>query len=258
LGLLIFILAGGSQPTHAAVILRGDLNGDGAVSVGDAVVALKLLVQLQPPTANDLAAGDVAPVPGTEGRTVGDGRITVADATRILRYVTHLESAAQFYGGEDPTVDTSGVSLRLNSFQTRSPLFGSAAGEEAPLSLVVNGAEGISMGGVTLSVTPLNGAPPLTLVRVERGGALPVGAEVLASPQPHASGGISLIRAAFALSDDPPINGSGEVLRFILRSDAAVPSTATYQFDLSNGDLATRDAEMIAPASSKIMVSADG
>jgi uncharacterized protein (TIGR03437 family) len=36
-------------------------------------------------------AGDVAPKPGTGGRAVGDGLLTVADALRLLRRVLGLE-----------------------------------------------------------------------------------------------------------------------------------------------------------------------
>jgi len=67
----------------------GDLTGDGAATVGDALRALQISVGLiQPPTSQDLAQGDVAPQLG--GLPSPDGFITVADALFILRKVVGL------------------------------------------------------------------------------------------------------------------------------------------------------------------------
>ena len=69
----------------------GDVNGDGKIDVSDAILLLQVAVGL--PTALDLAAGDVAPSPGTNGRLYGDGRVTVADAVRILRHALNLDQS---------------------------------------------------------------------------------------------------------------------------------------------------------------------
>lgn len=61
----------------------GDLNGDGEVNVGDAVLALRIAIGLIKPTPKQLRFGDLSPV-NPDG-TLGDGKITLADATVILR-----------------------------------------------------------------------------------------------------------------------------------------------------------------------------
>jgi regulation of enolase protein 1 (concanavalin A-like superfamily) len=61
-------------------IVKGDLNGDGLVSVADATLALRFAVGLGTPTPAQLKAGAL-----TDGK-----RISVADATRILRAAVGL------------------------------------------------------------------------------------------------------------------------------------------------------------------------
>ncbi|MBK5275914.1 MAG: CHRD domain-containing protein [Desulfuromonadales bacterium] len=67
----------------------GDLDGDGAVTISDALRALRITVGLvQPPTSQDLAQGDVAPQLG--GLPDPDGSINISDALFILRKVVGL------------------------------------------------------------------------------------------------------------------------------------------------------------------------
>ena len=61
--------------------IRGDLTGDGAVNLKDAVLALKIAVGSLAPTPGQIAAGDLAGA---------DGRITIADASVILRLAVGL------------------------------------------------------------------------------------------------------------------------------------------------------------------------
>ena len=61
----------GNEP----VILMGDLNSDGVVNIKDALLALKIAVGLTTPTPYQLRAGDLT----------GDGRLSTADVTKILR-----------------------------------------------------------------------------------------------------------------------------------------------------------------------------
>ena len=59
-------------------------NRDGIVNVGDALVALRFALNLDTPTQDDIAHGDVAPLDAT-GLPDPDGVITVGDALVILR-----------------------------------------------------------------------------------------------------------------------------------------------------------------------------
>jgi hypothetical protein len=76
--------------------LAGDLNDDGAVTVADALLTLQGV--LQPETLSDAQrfAADVAPLQGTNGRSVGDGAITIADAVLVLRRAAGLLPDAQW------------------------------------------------------------------------------------------------------------------------------------------------------------------
>jgi hypothetical protein len=79
---------------EASPIVPGDVNGDGQLTLSDAVLALRMAVGLITPTSQQIEAGDVAPKPGTgpkAGAPYGDGRITIADVVRLLRKVVGLE-----------------------------------------------------------------------------------------------------------------------------------------------------------------------
>jgi len=69
----------------------GDLNGDGAVTVADALKALQIAVQLVTASPSELLHGDVAPLDGV-GVPLPDSQITVADALGILRKAVGLPS----------------------------------------------------------------------------------------------------------------------------------------------------------------------
>ncbi|MBQ9557924.1 MAG: hypothetical protein IJU94_04890 [Clostridia bacterium] len=60
--------------------LKGDIDGDGEITVGDALKALRVAAKLLQPTSALLALGD----------TDGDGEITVGDALKILRVAAKL------------------------------------------------------------------------------------------------------------------------------------------------------------------------
>jgi protein-arginine kinase activator protein McsA len=80
--LLVVVMA---TPIMAAPV-KGDVNGDGVVDLGDVILALRIALNVTTPTADQIAAADVAPVIGW-GQPVGDGKVTIADAARILRVV---------------------------------------------------------------------------------------------------------------------------------------------------------------------------
>jgi len=85
------IPSGIGSSSGVTVLIRGDLNGDGAVTTKDVSIALALALGLRPALPRELFAGDVAPVPGDGGRPFGDGRIGLNDALRILRRAAGLE-----------------------------------------------------------------------------------------------------------------------------------------------------------------------
>ncbi|MBR5769661.1 MAG: leucine-rich repeat protein [Clostridia bacterium] len=63
-------------------LLKGDSDGDGEITVADALMALRIAAKLAPETPEALAVAD----------TDRDGRITVADALKILRVAAKLLS----------------------------------------------------------------------------------------------------------------------------------------------------------------------
>lgn len=70
--------------------LLGDLTGDRRITIHDAVVALRISVNALRASPAQMAAGDVFPSPGTQGREFGDGRITSADAAEVLKRAVGL------------------------------------------------------------------------------------------------------------------------------------------------------------------------
>lgn len=76
----------GVSPLFSAP-LPGDVDGDGKRSLSDVVLTLRIAIGLQPATPEQVALADVAPRPGVEGRLYGDGKVTVADAIRLLQFV---------------------------------------------------------------------------------------------------------------------------------------------------------------------------
>ncbi len=68
----------------------GDVTHDGVVNIADAQHLLRMTIGLE---AEDLDLGDVAPSPGdfSNGRSYGDGRITILDVVRLLRDVAGFE-----------------------------------------------------------------------------------------------------------------------------------------------------------------------
>ena len=63
-----------------ASFLKGDLDGDGEITVSDALIALRIAAKLAEETEDAIAIGD----------TDGDGHITVSDALAILRVAAKL------------------------------------------------------------------------------------------------------------------------------------------------------------------------
>jgi alpha-tubulin suppressor-like RCC1 family protein len=74
--------------SQARFLPKGDLTQNGAVDIGDALRALRIIVGFVPQTADDLILGDVTPL--INGDIVPDGRIDLTDALQILRKIVGL------------------------------------------------------------------------------------------------------------------------------------------------------------------------
>jgi hypothetical protein len=194
----------------------------------------------------------VDPVPGEGGRVYGDGSLSVGDAVRILRYVVGLMDAAQFYGGVPSIIDPDAPTLQVNTFNASHSLY---QGSEAPLSVNIVGAEGVSLGGFTLSVTGPEGVPPVTIVGVERGGLLPDGTEILTNPPSLPAGGVTALRVAFNAFALPPVTGYGELFLLTLKAAAPPPPTVVYRIILTGPDFATEGAATLPVAPTEKAIS---
>ena len=95
---LCTLLMGFALPGRAATL--GDVTGDGRATVADVVLILKFIVRVEVPTAEQFAAADVSPHPGLGGAPVGDRRLELLDAIRVLRYTTGLINPADFGTGD--------------------------------------------------------------------------------------------------------------------------------------------------------------
>jgi hypothetical protein len=73
---------------YRSTLPSGDIDGDGSVTIADALLALQISVGTVAASSEQLKRGDVAPF--ISGRPVPDGVITVADALVILRKVINL------------------------------------------------------------------------------------------------------------------------------------------------------------------------
>jgi len=94
-------LLGCTAPSVQAARAKGDVNGNGQVELGDAILALRIAVGMVAPDEEQTAAADVSPYPGV-GQLVGDGKVQVADVVRILRFVVGLIPIGELTG-EVPT-----------------------------------------------------------------------------------------------------------------------------------------------------------
>jgi hypothetical protein len=84
-------------PYAQARPLKGDVNGDGRVDLGDVILTLRIAAGLTTANQEQLDAADVSPYPGV-GRIVGDGLVQVSDAVRLLRFVVGLLPLGEITG----------------------------------------------------------------------------------------------------------------------------------------------------------------
>lgn len=81
--LMLSVIASVAAPIIG--VRKGDVDGDGRVTVRDAQICLMIVVGKIRPTPSQIAAADVAP----KGRP--DGRVTVGDAVVINRMAVGLQ-----------------------------------------------------------------------------------------------------------------------------------------------------------------------
>lgn len=74
-------------PYDNSAVMKGDLNKDGSITVGDALIALRVAARLLVADMDDILIGDVD----------GDNRITVNDALKILRVAAKLTDQSSLY-----------------------------------------------------------------------------------------------------------------------------------------------------------------
>lgn len=84
--------AAGNSTVRTLVVRApdGDVNGDGKVTVLDALVALRIFTGQMAPTASHLASGDIGPL--YQGKARPNGVIDLVDALLILRKALGLQS----------------------------------------------------------------------------------------------------------------------------------------------------------------------
>jgi hypothetical protein len=75
----------------AAVVVAGDGNGDGVVTMADAVLALRQITGADAPDVAVQALTDLSPDAGSQGRFHGDGALTFADVVAVLRVASSLD-----------------------------------------------------------------------------------------------------------------------------------------------------------------------
>ncbi|MGQ9523255.1 MAG: hypothetical protein ACUVTZ_00305 [Armatimonadota bacterium] len=76
----------------ATRFVYGDLDGNGRVTVADAVKALRGLSGVARLSADQFRAADIYPFPGIGGRTAGDGMLTLSDVLAVLHRALGIES----------------------------------------------------------------------------------------------------------------------------------------------------------------------
>ncbi|MFH1744129.1 MAG: IPT/TIG domain-containing protein, partial [bacterium] len=114
--LLLLVLAIPPILTMPAVAQAtpGDTNADGIIDGRDALRIMRAVEGLDPPDPTTAERGDVHPFPGTDGRAVGDGVLTRADAERVLQYSVGLASQGEL------TSDYTGSAPRITDFEPTS------------------------------------------------------------------------------------------------------------------------------------------
>ena len=109
------------MPPSFAATTDGDLapfgSRDGVVNVGDALVALRIALDLETPSQDDMIHGDIAPLTN-DNMSNPDGFINVGDALVILRKALGLINwpLSEFWEGEGISFTVSGDPPHVTEF----------------------------------------------------------------------------------------------------------------------------------------------
>ncbi|MGQ9524851.1 MAG: carboxypeptidase regulatory-like domain-containing protein [Armatimonadota bacterium] len=101
---LLFALGTPAAHAQGTPPVLGDLNGSGKIDVPDAVLALRMSIGIQTPSAFEVALGDISPL-NPDG-TLGDGQLKLNDAIYLLRIAAGLEPGL-------PVVSTGNLAGRV-------------------------------------------------------------------------------------------------------------------------------------------------
>lgn len=96
IGCFGFILCSPGWPVSGTV--SGDVTGDGIVDGRDALKIERIAQGLETATQSEIERGDVYPIPGLNGRRMGDGKLTREDAELILQQSVDLLPEGTFSG----------------------------------------------------------------------------------------------------------------------------------------------------------------
>ena len=134
------------------VTLAGDITGDGVVDGRDALKIMRTIAGLETIREADIPKGDVYPVPGTEGRRIGDGRLTREDAEMILKQYVGSIPPGTFSG------DYSQSAPVIDNFYPRSGSAGTSVTLEGKNFLASYPDENVVFfGGIAAPVRAISG-----------------------------------------------------------------------------------------------------
>lgn len=253
----------GLLPASAAKRLLGDVNGDDAVDIADVMRLISFVIGKAKPSPPELLAGDVAPFPGTEGRKVGDGKLTTADATRLLRRIVGLIPFAQFGpatvevpGGEpqgNPSLEVNTESLAPGLRNLKPP-------KEIEVPVILRDVKNVVGLQMNIKIEAIGGTkvPLPKILKIARGEFVPEKASFDTLPDPIPAGGVVEAVVAFILfSETGGATGSGEVCRLTLSVPSDIPKGAKYRLKVEYPEVVDNNADTILVAVSDGILSFD-
>lgn len=116
----LFVLACSVPVWSVDHSISGDITGDGVVDGRDALKIMRAVQGLETVSEAEVALGDVWPVPGLDGRRIGDGKLTREDAELILKQSVGLLPGGTISG------DYSRSAPVIDNFYPRSGPIGTA------------------------------------------------------------------------------------------------------------------------------------
>jgi hypothetical protein len=224
--------------TRSSAAQLGDVNGDGRVNLADAVLAARLAVGAAELSPERLKAADVSPCPG-KGAPIGDGKITIADATRLLRYVMGLIPDIEF----EPEPSMKAV-LKIDQEALKATPTTKETTKEIIIPVVAEGVSNAAAGSVTLCIKPINSTSSLMpkIVGVEPGSALPEGTRIETNPEEIPTEGVTKVTVGFFLTSGKLVDNSGVLFNFRVAVPRGIPPNSRFALQLTNGDISTEES----------------